>query len=1498
MMKIEWDPEIQAAACRLIRELGVLAQVVPRRRLSGKSGAYVYLSDIAAENFPSGEFITKFEVRGPQAGPTTSEADLNNLARNVNISFAIKHIPEIVKQFRYDNVDVTIVRVAEGGIEYIQPLGFANADSFPVLIQNISSELLTAWAETNDTTHSPITQPSQLLHKWLGNRLETDSKGRLNVFLDKHDITPNACTFLLDQEVYPNPVALCMSDAASDAVQLRAVFGAMHGDLHYFNILQVPGNTRVYHLIDFTHFSAREPLFFDHAYLEISALLDMFPSYPLQDWAALVSKLVDVKGPQELAGKALLPRERGLVHPILFIRERVFAWIRSHYQNRVAQLENQYMLARIAAALNFTSKKQLPDHAGSCAFVYAAAVARAFVTFNNISLPTVGTTPRFALDCVANAGGMWRDLWERSLNFESGRAAYVLCGDFSESSSLARQVEFIPRLPFNMIIDIAPGGSVSAVVEKARSVALTRRAFHLNLPTDQPKLAFDRSVAWLMLCGNANAPASVAQTMTEWRRQYRSGIIAWVAEVRRQLFPKRLVLILAPSTASDLDLIARVWEEFDTVFAEHLVTVTLSCAEVPVDLLPADLRTTRSSAVQSDIREGILYLQGADRHKPDAVYLPRRVPDEDSGHTEIRREIFVSEDLSAIRYIEEEFELVHRGLARSDGLDQIMEAAFLRGSEVSWTELEAGIDVTRDIYPSLLDRCERTLESYSNDTVEFRHHPGSGGTTVARRLAWEMKERYPTLILRSLSAQTADRVGALYSLCGLPVLLIADGGVISESDRERLFREIRGRNVRCLILPVLRGSGGSTRTLSLKDPMGEAEAKKFLARYAIGLPEGKQRTLERLSRDLDHSKYRSAFFFGLYAFEEAFTHVQDFVQHHLKGAPHETRQALKYVAIVSSYAQTALTLDQLAGLLGIDESDRSIADEIIGEQCSRLVVITEDRQIKAVHPIIAKEILRNELASAGGNNDGETWKLRLADLARDLIAKFAEFSTVQDARTNALLDQLFIKREPWSDAGSQNQASSRRRFSPLVIDIADPGSQSVVLATLTEKFPDEAHYWNHRGRHSNLILHERYELAEGFIKKAVDLSDGQDPIHHHSLGMVYREEVQRILKEANKTAQKGRPQERAGTEQLFQEIRDLVERANDCFQRARQLDPESDYGYITAVQLVTEVMRGLRDLHGFESVSELISSRSTVAHWARVQLHQCEVVFDELKERHAQESQSHLAMRCESDLMELYGDFNGMIKELHALLKHPDAEQSVTRRLIANAYLAKRKNNWAMLEIKELRAINSMAMENMQRDQPRDQDYSHWFQSYRRLPEYDDAESRRQLLIWAQERGSAQAHYYLYILHFIRWYTGESHDLSAMQRHLGLCTDDAASGQNSWSVEWLGNSSLKCQMVHFGELGEWGNSQPPHRFYSHSGSLEHVLGIIGEISRPQAGHILIYPKRFSAADRKVKPVKAFFAPGNDFRPGRDENQRVRFYLGFSRVGLRAWSVAPALHGDE
>ena len=57
----------------------------------------------------------------------------------------------------------------------------------------------------------------------------------------------------------------------------------------------------------------------------------------------------------------------------------------------------------------------------------------------------------------------------------------------------------------------------------------------------------------------------------------------------------------------------------------------------------------------------------------------------------------------------------------------------------------------------------------------------------------------------------------------------------------------------------------------------------------------------------------------------------------------------------------------------------------------------------------------------------------------------------------------------------------------MLSEIPDSNAQARVLGALTENFPNEPHYWNHRGRHSNLILKESYHLAEEYLQNAIDL---------------------------------------------------------------------------------------------------------------------------------------------------------------------------------------------------------------------------------------------------------------------------------------------------------------------------------------------------------------------------------------------------------------------------
>ena len=75
-----------------------------------------------------------------------------------------------------------------------------------------------------------------------------------------------------------------------------------------------------------------------------------------------------------------------------------------------------------------------------------------------------------------------------------------------------------------------------------------------------------------------------------------------------------------------------------------------------------------------------------------------------------------------------------------------------------------------------------------------------------------------------------------------------------------------------------------------------------------------------------------------------------------------------------------------------------------------------------------------------------------------------------------------------------------RNFAELINDIETSAGRHEVLEALTGHFPDEAHFWNHLGRHQIYEMRSDYEKAEKCLECAVQLSLG---IHYTSMRSVW-----------------------------------------------------------------------------------------------------------------------------------------------------------------------------------------------------------------------------------------------------------------------------------------------------------------------------------------------------------------------------------------------------------
>jgi hypothetical protein len=149
---------------------------------------------------------------------------------------------------------------------------------------------------------------------------------------------------------------------------------------------------------------------------------------------------------------------------------------------------------------------------------------------------------------------------------------------------------------------------------------------------------------------------------------------------------------------------------------------------------------------------------------------------------------------------------------------------------------------------------------------------------------------------------------------------------------------------------------------------------------------------------------------------------------------------------------------------------------------------------------------------------------------------------------------------------------------------------------------------------------------------------------------------------------------------------------------------------------------------------------------------------------------------------------------------------------------------------------------------------------------------------WRSNGDSLDAVYYVYVLRSLQAIAGSTLAADRAMRALEECRNRARFRRDrTRSFEWLATGQGLKQLIHQDLLGEWDREKD---FWTNTSQLRRMEGIVSNISGPQAGEIEV-----------DGGMKAFFVPGAaGLQYGRSQNVRVKFYLGFSYEGLRAWSV--------
>ncbi|XP_029292582.1 LOW QUALITY PROTEIN: sterile alpha motif domain-containing protein 9-like [Cottoperca gobio] len=526
-----------------------------------------------------------------------------------------------------------------------------------------------------------------------------------------------------------------------------------------------------------------------------------------------------------------------------------------------------------------------------------------------------------------------------------------------------------------------------------------------------------------------------------------------------------------------------------------------------------------------------------------------------------------------------------------------IEQQFYRGGRVNWlnfwlAERElVGEVIERDAYLDVSKLLNDALKWNADQTpvnsINIYHHPGSGGSTVARQVLWNnrkdlrcavVKPSYSATDVAHHTVELREHEEKDPQTC-LPVLLL-----IEDSDKEYLDDlrnelEVATNTKRiqygtlCFILlscrrshdPEKRCKESPLQNVSVTHKLSDQEKRKFA---------GKREALEE--------RYEPDFILTFVLMSEGFneSYVQQFVENLLQGIDRKSivTRLILYVALLNTYIQDSfISQSHCQALLALTihlerfrhhEFEKSLSDQ------AKLVFLhlrddkTHIESIRIIHPLVAKEILQQLL----GNQQTQS------SLAMKLLCENVLFEH-RFGRDEYLsfLRALFIRRARISKRDKYDSF-----FSPLIEHVCEkeksPDKAIELLKEAFQRFHKDAFFAQQLARLH--YTYEKFEEAKCWAETAVK----QQPKNSYILdtkGQVYRKWFQAKCKAIDND----------NVPKTAQNIADAIEtalNALECFQeceKASEKDMENlnSSGFFSEVEVGCSLLKLISSSQVFKS---------------------------------------------------------------------------------------------------------------------------------------------------------------------------------------------------------------------------------------------------------------------------------------------------------------------------
>ncbi len=923
----------------------------------------------------------------------------------------------------------------------------------------------------------------------------------------------------------------------------------------------------------------------------------------------------------------------------------------------------------------------------------------------------------------------------------------------------------------------------------------------------------------------------------EWKAKDKDNFEFWI-EKSKTLDKNRAIVVLAKR----LDATAKIFVEkiIDTYGNENVKLIFLEDTFTDEDI--EDLDNTYEECCYYNISSLTVSIKDIALHQKEENVIHKseiegvKLPGYDGD--------VVVDDIALLNNMKQYFEIVD--LEKGTDVSNIYsEEDFLKGEQISWEALRLRYDelpVESVIYDRFIMELKNSLKTVESKNKMFSvlHKPGFGGTTLSRRIAWDIHDKFPVLILNRYNvSETWGILIAFYETIKKGILVIADENNVSKTEIEELQKEVKNSIFPIAVLSVSRiryNSSVNQKKNIFINTIEEESCKKLeqrckklaLQKFTLKEVERRENALAKVSIN-----DKCPLLVGLFYLEELFEGTQEYVKRFINDLNEEIeatkiKDAMMIISMCDFFGQKKVYPVMLSKIINPTNIKRFAVREFM-KRVQDLFVFEEGNgttYVKAKHYLISKEIINQLFARDSRSNN---WRDYVAARSKDFIdLTLSVCDRKIDPDLQLLLKDMFIE--------NRDTEYLKGKFSVLIESCSlDEDKESILayLATKYDKYINNeididsqkyneyqllAHFWGHLGRfYSQKGKMNNPSKAEDCCRKALEYSEKTgcyDYIILHIAGDTTSKRIQLILDAIE------------NIDDLKSNMDILVEgisEAQDYFEKSIIYGNE-EYGKVGLLTLWTKF---LIKLFSFTNTMNIFSVDEIDKLCKKIDCSNKTIwIFDcisntiDLIEYNDYDEYSDTA---QSIIYNLKSDFSSLLKveksnvlqELNEYLRRltlmpiKDSKKisNVKRmiiRNILNKYYDGKGVDYSRFEKtdkktkKDLEKVMGYLSDNLMQDTRKNNDYVLWFN----LVRYSDIsldEAVKMGYAWFafqqdEKIVDPRPAYYLYVLHYLRALEGFTNSIEEGEKYRKICRKicEEKKGDNfvinySKVRDWLGN---------------------------------------------------------------------------------------------------------------